>query len=178
MENLDLYLSQYLFQLGRDLPQSLVVGLAVGLIWILFAFVFYRARRLATRRAQALFLFRAGLAAVIGLGINALITYFYWRPRPFAVLEFAALISKSPLDKSFPSDHAVVAWALAMMLFLYDKKSGYWGAGAAALIGLGRVLAGVHYVGDVLVGAGIGVLVGLIIFKISANGREWLRPGR
>lgn len=178
MGNIDLYLSQYLFQSGRDLPQSLVAFLASGLIWVLFAFVLYQSGRPATRQAKIIFLARVGLAVLIGLGVNALIAYFYWRARPFTVLGFDALISKSPLDKSFPSDHAVVAWAAATVAFLYNKTSGYLVITAAILIGLGRVLAGVHYVSDVLVGGGIGVAVGYVVFKISANAFGPTRGGR
>lgn len=178
MVNLDLYLSQYLFQLGRDLPDFVAPGLAVALIWFLLAFVLYRAGRHGTKRAKIIFLVQAVSAAVIGLGINAVIAYFYFRVRPFAALDFAPLIDKSVLEKSFPSDHAVVAWALAAVLFLDDKKSGYWGIAAAGLIGLGRVLAGVHYVSDVAVGAGVGVLVGLAMVKISGNAAGRIRAGR
>ncbi len=178
MINIDLYLSQYLFQFGRDLPQLLVVFLAIGLTWVLFVFVLYRASRLAARQDKIMFLARAALAAALGLGLNALIAYFYFRTRPFAAEGFAALISKSALEKSFPSDHATVAWAVATVIFLYNKKSGYWAIIAAALIGLGRVLAGVHYVGDVVAGAGLGILVAWLVFKISANAAGSTRDGR
>ena len=146
--------------------------------WILFAYVLYRAGRLANRRERIIFLGRAVLSVLISLAMTALIAYFYWRARPFAALGFDPLIFKSALDKSFPSDHAVTASSLATILFLYHKNSGYWGIAAAVLIGLGRVLAGVHYVSDVLAGAGLGVLAALIVFKISANASGRIHDGR
>lgn len=178
MANLDLLISQYLFQLGRDLPDFMAPGLAVALIWILFAFVLRYVSRLRPRRAKIMFLVRAASAALLGLAVNALIAYGYFRTRPFAALHFTPLIDKSVLEKSFPSDHAVVAWALATVLFLYDKKSGYFSIVAAFLISVGRVLAGVHYVSDVLVGAGIGLAVGVAIFKISGTVGARLGDGR
>ena len=174
----DLYFSEPLFQLGRVLPHWLPVGLASILIWLLFAYVLYFTVRLASRREQIIFLGRASLAVIICLGITAAIGYFYWRVRPFAALGFDALIAKSAWDKSFPSDHAVVAWALAATLFLHNKKSGYWGIAAAVLICLGRVLVGVHYVSDVVVGGVIGILVAWLVFNFSANASEWFRNGR
>lgn len=178
MFNLDLQISEYLFQLGRNLPGFIAPFLAVVLIWILFAFVLCRAPRLPNRREQLLFLFRAGAAAALGLGLNVLIAYLYFRARPFAALGFEALISKSALEKSFPSDHATVSWALATVVYLYNKNSGYWAGAAAGLICLGRVLAGVHYVSDVLVGAGIGILMAGIVFKFSASAGGLFRGGR
>lgn len=178
MLNLDLLASQYLFHLGRVLPHWLPVGLASVLIWLLFAYGLYFAARLAPGREQIIFLGRVAVAGIISLGIAAVIGYFYFRVRPFAALGFDALIAKSALEKSFPSDHAVVAWALGTILFLYNKKSGYWAGAAALLICLGRVLAGVHYVSDVLVGAGIGALAALLVFKISANAAGWTRGGQ
>lgn len=165
MLNLDLLISQYLFQSGRELPGFIAPFLAVILIWILFAFVLYRALFLKNRREQILFLLRAGAAAALGLGLNALIAYFYFRTRPFAAWHFDALIAKSALEKSFPSDHAAVSWALAAVVYLYNKNSGYWAGAAAGLICLGRVLAGVHYVSDVLAGAAIGMAAACLVLK-------------
>lgn len=178
MLNLDLLISQYLFQLGRDLPAFIAPFLAVGLIWVLFVFVFYRAGRLSGNRARMLFLLRTGAAAVLGLALNALIAYFYWRARPFAALGFDPLIIKSALEKSFPSDHAAVSWALAATLYLDNKKSGYLAGIAAFFICLGRVLAGVHYVSDVLAGVGIGIFSAFAAFKIFASYSGSLRGGR
>lgn len=178
MLNIDSQFSQFLFQLGRELPVPMAPFLAVGLIWVLLAFVLYRAWHLPSRRAQILFLLRAGAAAALGLGLNALIAYFYFRARPFAALGFDPLIIKSALEKSFPSDHAAVSWALATIIYLYNKTSGYWAGAAAGLICLGRVLAGVHYVSDVLTGAGLGILMAWVVFKFSASAGGLFRGGR
>lgn len=168
MINFDLVVSGYFFQLGRSLPPLVAPFLAVALIWILFAFVFYRSSVLGAKRDKIQFLLRAGAAALLALAVNAAIAYFYFRARPFAALGFDPLISKSALDKSFPSDHAVVAWALAAGLYFNNKTSGYWAGLAALLICLGRVLAGVHYISDVAAGAAIGVLAAGAVFKLSA----------
>lgn len=178
MVNIDLYLSQALFQFGRALPAILPVALASVLIWFLFAYVLYAASRLRPARVGLVFLGRAVLSAVIGLGITALIAYFYFRLRPFAALNFTPLIVKSALSKSFPSDHAVVAGALAMTLFLHKKSGGYYVLAAALLIALGRVLVGVHYLSDVLVGVGLGVVLGWLVFKISASATAGIQGGR
>lgn len=178
MLNFDLVISQYFFQLGRFLPPLVAPFLAVALIWALFVFVFYRASVFGAPRDKIRFLLQAGAAACLALAINAIIAYFYFRTRPFAALGFDPLIIKSALDKSFPSDHAAVSWALAAVIYIYNKKSGYWAGIAAVFICLGRLLVGVHYASDVLAGAGIGILAGFMAFKIFASGSGWIRGGR
>lgn len=64
---------------------------------------------------------------------------------------------------SFPSGHAARAFALAIMAFYsgplwFSILMGLW----APLVGLARIRLGVHYVSDVIVGALVGILMGLI----------------
>lgn len=66
--------------------------------------------------------------------------------------------------QSFPSSHTAVSFAAAASL---QQRQG-WGAGipahlAAAFVGVARVEADKHYLHDVLAGAAIGELAGLLI---------------
>jgi len=64
---------------------------------------------------------------------------------------------------SFPSSHAVNTTALvAFFAFLYPRRRVIAaGAVLALLVGFSRVYVGVHYPGDVLGGAILGILAGL-----------------
>jgi len=64
---------------------------------------------------------------------------------------------------SLPSTHSALAFSLATSVIFQQKILGVFLFGIAVLVGLGRVLAGVHYPADILVGMLIGVLVGVII---------------
>ena len=106
------------------------------------------------------------LASGLVYVINWLIGLIYFRPRPFVSHpDIFQLIQKSPLDKSFPSDHTALAFVLAFSVFCYNKKRGTIFLIIAALIGLARVFAGVHYPLDVLAGALVGWLAVRIIQK-------------
>lgn len=122
-----------------------------------------RRRRIWAFAAAAASAFLAWLVAD-GIG------WLYFRPRPFAVLaNVRLLISKSALDKSFPSDHASIAFAAATAIYLVDRR---WGApllAIAALIALGRVFVGVHYPSDVVVGALLGGLCAYAIHRLIHN---------
>lgn len=80
-------------------------------------------------------------------------------PRPFVIYDMVQpLVTETPYS-SFPSGHATVFFALAMSVYLYHKKLGYFFFVCALLIALSRVFAGVHYPVDILVGSLIGILI-------------------
>lgn len=97
--------------------------------------------------------------------LSRVIGMIYFRPRPFVTLQFLPLIAQSPLSKSFPSSHVIVAFAGAYMLYKFNKKYGYWAFALAGLIALSRIAVGVHYPTDVLAGAVLGVLLSGLIYR-------------
>ncbi len=70
----------------------------------------------------------------------------------------------------FISSHACNAFALAVfitkILKTYYRKIGWVMFVWAALVAYSRIYMGVHYPGDVLVGAAVGVIIGMIVFKL------------
>lgn len=102
---------------------------------------------------------RIFLSTAFAYIISQVIGFFYFRPRPFALLDGVnELIKKSPLDKSFPSDHTTGAFAIAFAVFLLNKKWGSVFLIIAFLIGFSRIFVGVHYPLDVLAGIFVGFL--------------------
>lgn len=102
---------------------------------------------------------------VARFGIVDLIRFFYPRPRPFMVYQVNQLISEG--INGFPSGHAALFFALAMSAYFYNKKWSVWFFVAAILMGLSRIIAGVHYPVDILVGAIIGALTAWAIFHMA-----------
>lgn len=162
MLDLDIYLSNILFQFGRMLPLWVVVFLATYLIWFLAIGVLFIIWRLNGAKRN-IFFTKVLFVVVLTLAINYLIAIIYFRVRPFIALNFPALISLMWASKSFPSDHSAVAWGMAGLTWCINKKNSWLFFAAAFLISLGRVLVGVHYVSDVIVGAGVGLLTVWII---------------
>ena len=78
---------------------------------------------------------------------------------PFIASE---LTHTMPHSWSFPSGHTSSSFAFATAVFANNKK---WGIAAyvlAALIGFSRIYLGVHYCTDVLAGAVLGIVYGVI----------------
>jgi undecaprenyl-diphosphatase len=106
----------------------------------------------------------ATAAAAIGLLVNQPLAGWVDRVRPYVAHPATAhLLIARAHDPSFPSDHATGGFALACGMLLYDRCVGGVLLVLAAVLAFARVYAGIHYPGDVLAGAGIGVLATLAI---------------
>jgi undecaprenyl-diphosphatase len=110
----------------------------------------------------------AFLAALVArFGVATSFYYLLPQPRPFAVHQVNQLIDMAINRPSFPSGHATFFFALSMVIFLFNKKVGYWFFGASTLISLARVYVGVHYPSDILAGACFGIIVGWAVWWIG-----------
>jgi len=83
------------------------------------------------------------------------------RPRPFFTIKGAVPLI-TPHGFSFPSGHATLAMAMAVVLSYYFPKARYPIYVLAVLVGLSRVYFGVHYLSDVLAGFILGGLLGVL----------------
>lgn len=70
-------------------------------------------------------------------------------PRPFVVEKFAPLIAHAA-DNGFPSDHVLLAAALAAAVGCFDRKVSIYMWVLAILIGASRVAAGLHHAIDIV----------------------------
>ena len=141
---------------------------AVLMVLVALAFVVGGARQ---RAGAVLGTAAAALALLAGQPLSHAVA----RMRPYAAHPGHAhlLIARSQ-DFSFPSDHAVGAFALAFGLWLYDRTLGGALLVVATVLALSRVVVGTHYPGDVLAGAAIGADVsgGLFAAPITRRACE------
>jgi len=91
--------------------------------------------------------------------------HFYYDPRPFVGSGLEPLIPHAA-DNGFPSDHALLAGALASVVSVFSRQYGLILLILAFLVGLARILAGVHRLQDVLGSILITALVVFIANKI------------
>ncbi|WP_407307079.1 phosphatase PAP2 family protein [Desulfosporosinus sp. SB140] len=112
-----------------------------------------------------------GLAGVLGLIINVLISHIYFRPRPFMVLKKRTITQLIPhsLDASFPSDHTTGSFGVAAASL---GKASKWITISFTLLailnGIARLYVGVHWSTDVIAGIVIGTICGRLLWKFSS----------
>ena len=91
--------------------------------------------------------------------------------RSFTQLETVLPLFNPNQEYSFPSTHAAIFSALAFSIFFINKKAGYIFMFFALLIGLARIVAGVHFPADILggfiLGAILVVLVRYVFFQFA-----------
>lgn len=76
--------------------------------------------------------------------------------RPYTVHKYHPMVSKAKDGESFPSRHTVSASAIAVSFFFQSRLVFCLMVCLSLLIAVSRVLAGVHFVRDVVWGAVIG----------------------
>jgi decaprenylphosphoryl-5-phosphoribose phosphatase len=100
------------------------------------------------------------LLGPLAIGLNYAIKLLVKRPRP--VLADLPPLGGAPSSLSFPSAHATSSFAVATAMVRVDPAMA--GAfGVAILLSLGRPYLGMHYPSDVLAGAFLGLVLGLIV---------------
>ncbi len=137
---------------------------------LVLVFLFANGERLRPWRRTAV---AAWLSAGLALGVGKLISEVVDRARPFVVEpQGVHLFAHHAADPSFPSDHATGSFAVAMAIWLRNRRWGTVALIAAAVLSIGRVAIGVHFPSDVLGGAVLGCLAALALF--ARPPRDWI----
>ncbi len=121
-----------------------------------------------------------GASASLGIaaGIVRIFNLFYFSPRPFTELPTNLLFyhptaPSFPSDPSFPSNSTAIVFAIAIAIFLVDRKAGAFLLFLAGLHGFSRIYVGVHYPSDILGGAAIGAATAFLIFRLIKLIEPW-----
>lgn len=124
-----------------------------GPLYLLFAFILLW----LNTDVGVLFLCCGLLAFAIELPIYFITKKTIKRERPFVKLAEASC-SLTPSDKfSLPSGHTAGACVMASIITVFFPGSEMYMFSWAALVGLSRVMLGVHYPSDILAGAVLGI---------------------
>jgi undecaprenyl-diphosphatase len=136
---------------------AVIAALYLPFIVAFLAFVYLIFFRRSLRDLVFVF-FAAGLAGAISKLLKILIH----TPRPPVVLEgVQSLFEKTTY--AFPSDHATFFMALAIAIFFLNKKAGVLFMVFALVIGVARIVVGVHFPVDILGGFALGAIVSLLV---------------
>lgn len=141
--------------------------------YLLYIFAFYLVYLWLMRSKYRQEVLLAGYAALLGLGINFIITLFYFHPRPFMIPTGELLIEHAP-ETSFPSDHTTILFAISLMLLTSRELriAGMISLILSFVVGFARVYAGLHFPMDI---AG-SLLVALFSVGLLSISKKYLIP--
>lgn len=95
----------------------------------------------------------------IGIGLYLSIKRLAARPRPSEHCR-RIVVSEPPLDQfSFPSGHTLHAVNLTLQILFFAPVLGWVAVPFALLVASSRLVLGLHYLSDVVVGAVLGMLL-------------------
>lgn len=145
-----------------------------GFIWVVLSIILLFPKK--TRRA--------GILSLVALLGSLCITNFFLknyvaRVRPYEVVQGLNCLVDKAVDWSFPSGHASAGFASAVVIYKSrPKRLGIPCMILAFLIALSRLYVGIHYPSDVICGAIIGTLIGLIVFWLFGEKKYKKRARR
>lgn len=127
----------------------------------------------------------APVGMLVAIGINQPLGHAVGEPRPYVAMQHVLVLVSRTTDFSFPSDHSVMAGAVAVGMLLVDRRLGVVASVLALLMAFARVYVGAHYPLDVVAGlllGGIVVGLGYVVLRrpldwvVEALARTPLRP--
>ncbi len=135
--------------------------------WLFFPFLIFLIIR-SSRRFwwSRLLMIATGILITDALGHRVIKPYFE-RPRPINEL---ALLGKVRYvgeagGYSFPSNHAMNMFLCATLLTLFYRQKFWLFYLIACIVAYSRVYLGVHYLSDIVAGAALGTIVGLLLSR-------------
>lgn len=142
------------------LNQIIIIAAKYLIAVPILLFIFFLFSEKTNRKRFIIYAFSSFILIYLISLIMGLIIY---NPRPFVVDNSQPLFPHLP-DNGFPSQHTLLAAAIACVIFFFSKKLGLFLWTIAILIGIGRVLAGVHHPIDIFASIIIALTGALIVY--------------
>ncbi|GAA1596773.1 undecaprenyl-diphosphatase [Kribbella hippodromi] len=115
----------------------------------------------------------AGGATLLAVAVNQPIVHAVHEARPYTTLPNILVLANRSTDPSFPSDHATMAGAAAVGLWIVNRRLGIIAAAAAVLMAFTRVYIAAHFPADVVAGLLLGAIVALGTWLLLRRPLTW-----
>jgi len=169
-----LFIDQRIFLFINHLPHNGLTDLfakclsgvgTAGIIWFLLAGILFLKEE---KKSHWFFLPVMLVGGISWVLVEQIIKPLVGRLRPTAEMG-AIIVGNGNNDYSFPSGHATIAWAMAVVLSNKEPKLRWIFYVLAFFISLSRIYLGKHYPSDVFVGGVIGWGIGNLSLAIGLS---------
>jgi undecaprenyl-diphosphatase len=117
------------------------------------------------RSHQKRILMFAALTLPVTFILSKIGALLYNDPRPFVAGHFIPLIPHEP-DNGFPSDHVLLCASIAAVIYPSSKSLSLILWALTLLVGISRVLTGLHHSVDVIGSIMLAIVVAAIVYRI------------
>ena len=135
-----------------------IVWITMGSYMLLLGILFWQ------KEYEALY--HSILVPGVAFVVVSVFRHFFDAKRPYEMMEIRPLIVKDKVGRSFPSRHVFSSFIIGMAVL---QTYLWWGMILLVLgvfLAILRVVGGVHYTRDVIAGAAIGLLSGVLGFYV------------
>lgn len=132
----------------KYLPLLIFILYPIGIVWVFF------------KQSEIFFQF-----VLVPLSVFLMITALRKlinEQRPYEKYGIQPVFAKNTKGKSMPSRHTASAFIISMAMLRINLYLGIGFLAVSFVIMISRVLAGVHYIRDVIVGMAISIVIGYI----------------
>lgn len=167
-------IDQQIFLLINHLPHWSILNIffeilsgvgSAGIIWFILAAILF----LKEEKKDHWFFLPVFLSGSVSyILVEKILKPIFARPRPS--IDIGAIIvgsATAPNDFSFPSGHATIAWAMALVLAKKEPRWKWLFYGLAFLISFSRIFLGKHFPLDVITGGLLGWGIGYVSLMIG-----------
>jgi len=130
-------------------------------LWLIIIFLFPNVgKSLNLSRERIIYIHLIGILVWL---LVLLIKMIRFTPRPYLIKQTKVLIKKKKSSSAFPSGHTALFFALGGAFIHFSVPLGTLAFICAFLVGLSRLISGLHWPVDILGGAIIGTFIGFFI---------------
>jgi undecaprenyl-diphosphatase len=140
---------------------------------IILSIIYFITQSKETKKKLLLF---ACFSFPITLIIAIIAGKIYYDPRPFVVNHFIPLVNHAA-NNGFPSDHALISFAFASAIFIFNKKLSVVLFTLGIIVGMSRVYVGIHTPVDIIGSFSISIFVVFVLklvfdkYQVSSKGK-------
>lgn len=151
---------------------TLIILCAKYVIWVvvLLGLAFFALA--PEKRRLAVF---AALSLALAYGVGKLAGLLWYDPRPFVSDGIAPLIAHAA-DNGFPSDHMLLGATIASIVYARSRAWGLALWALALMVGIARVLSGIHRLVDLAGSIAIAIIVVVAVdYALKRLWPEWIQ---